>query len=1811
MIDICDISGLTKFSTEINTGAKARYTMMKEDYIVLPFSLDEPVYFCLGDYVDMSLYVDDGLGGKIAKIYELVDLYQPTYNISTGGYDYQLKLDAYYVKWKNKIFKYTPEHGGQEAAFSLTATLDVHLDLFLRNLSALGYKYRGTAFTYQIDQTVANAPHVINYQNTNMFDALTLMAEAWGTEWWVDGSVIFFGRCEFSDAVDLEIGVEAATMSRSDSKGTYATRIYAFGSTRNIPEDYREVDSSVVVNGMVQRRLMLPSGTPYIDAYPGMKTEEAVEAVVIFDDIYPHRVGTMSSVTAVPRTEEIEEEDGSTTQESYTVYRYKDTGLDFDSKYILPGEELQITFQTGSLSGMTFGVAFNPDNKNPEEQLWEIVRNEDYGVMLPNDTLKPKDGDTYILSGFDSTMVSDLMIPDAEQELKARAEDYIEKTKVDDGTYTATLASHWVNADLINRTFGIGQRVNLINPAFFENGRVSRILGFEFNLDKPQDSPVYTIGESTAYTRFGELEAKIDGLSFNGNSYVGVGGGSGSGGGASIYVIRTNDSTPPSDSNVFSALRSLSTFIRKDRPDSTKYLLSLLGGAITDNLQSQAFAAGPFGTGYLLKRDPLTGKSYMELDEIYVRLKAYFDTLEIKHLSHVGGRIVLSPASMECSRVEVVAAQYEQLYDVEGSALVDSTGDPLLAAIGGGEQAYRCYFKQDDGEKSIVNEFAVDDLVQCREFNVKEGTSHNVQNQYYWRRVINVGEDFIDLSITDCDTGSMEPKAGDTIVTIGNKTDVSRQNVVFLSSYDDDAPCMKFYSRINSYSMLNKEVTVISPNADKNVFTGQVVIKPGSTGYENLEGAPDKEEIEQGITEAKQEATNAIEAAAGLQESVSEFQGYVNGAFRDDIITDAEKLGIAKYINIIENEQLSAQSTYNELYNNPHLEGSAKVGLSNAWTSLSSAITALTNSINTAIADSNITDAEEQDVNTKYATFNNRCADFYKACEAANKSIQDKLEAYTSEVDKELDAVNNTVSTLTENINGLSDSVGDLQEYTDVSFADGIITAIEAASIEKYINVVNSQKASAEATYNQLYENENLPPATKTLLSNAKSELFSAIETLTNSIDTAISDNKATSAERAVVNLWFTIYNTKLEAFTEAVEAANDALRTFLKDFASTEADAKAQAALADFNKNTFAPFQASMLELGTDVNDLDDYVHNATSDGIITQIEAATIEKYINTVNQTKKAMDSTYTSLYNNAYLTNSSVKSALYSAKTAFNTATTNLINAINDAIEDGKTTTSEKNTVDSRFTTFNSAYATLATAIERANDSIRAGLKSEITSEVSKDIDNRVEAVPQSVKDDLAKKLGYADYEDMVYYAERGQVLIKGGKLNADIIETSILITSQIIANAIRTNTLNVNNKFKVYTDGSVDISGILHSLGVKTECIISDGYMRFMYGSGSSKTDVAKFSVNENTGMPEISMYRNGRTCVITPEKMLLGTGNGNSSFLEIDASVIGPGIIQKRSDNGNLFVATNITNVITVAIRVSPSNGGTTIPSPSPLHMVMQGESENVEAIPADGYEFDHWSDGGSRQHTVTWSSAGQSLTAYFREIQVTQYKLTLNCSPSNGGTTSPSGTTYHDEGSSVRISATANSGYRFVRWSDGYTYSHNVTMNMNRTITAYFEKYTVTGDEIFSGTALTSSSYWKAYGGSSISSVSGGVATLRSGAMSAGIIAFNLGYLGSKIEQGHVYRLTFQIKASTSNVYLFAAIGEINTSSYDFNNTIHKDEDGVILGEVNGGILTTSYKTITVSFTADRDSTSKDAFGIGAVQACTLYIRNISLKEV
>lgn len=570
MVDIKDISGKTRFSTPINAGAKGRFTLMKEDYIILPFSVPDPVYFKLGDYVDLSGVLDESLGGLLSKVYEIVDLQKPAFNASTGGYDYELRMDAYYWKWKNKIFKYTPEHAGHEASWSLTAPLDVQLGVFLRNLKALGYTYKGKEFEFSIDSTVENKAVAMRYDNMNLLDALFSMAdkEKWDCDCWITDNIIHFGRNEYGNSVRIELGVEASAMTRSDSKGTYATRIYAFGSTRNIPADYRPVDEQTVVNGVVQRRLMLPADTPYIDVYPDMSEEEAIEDIVVFENVYPRRTGTLSDVHT--RTEEVKDENG--TKETVTYYRYKDTGLEFKDEYLIEGQELRIRFQSGKLNGMEFGVIFNPDPKDDMRgaQLWEIVRNEDYGRMLPDDTLRPENGDEYVLSGFNIQLVSDRYTPEAEQELKGKAQEYADRRKRDDGTYNTTLDSEWVYNDRLRRFYEFGQKVFLVNRAFFENGRDSRILGWEFNLDKPWDSPAYIIGESMPYSRIGDMEDKIDSLTYKGQTYTG--------GGNGVYIIRTNDTTAPSDSNVFSARRSLVSFLRKDKSDKTEYLLKLLAG---------------------------------------------------------------------------------------------------------------------------------------------------------------------------------------------------------------------------------------------------------------------------------------------------------------------------------------------------------------------------------------------------------------------------------------------------------------------------------------------------------------------------------------------------------------------------------------------------------------------------------------------------------------------------------------------------------------------------------------------------------------------------------------------------------------------------------------------------------------------------------------------------------------------------------------------------------------------------------------------------------------------------------------------------------------------------------------------------------------------------------------------------------------------------------------------------------------------------------------------------------------------------------
>ena len=1083
-IDIKDISGAIQLTTLINEGCKRKFTLMKEDYIMLKFSLENPIYFKLGSYVECNF-----------GLFEVCDLQKPAFNTNTAGYDYELRLNAYYWKWKNKIFKYTPETTGQEASWNLTAPLDVQAGIVLRNLKALGYTYKGQDFVFSIDSTVENKSQLMSYDNINILDACFEMAKKWDCECWVTENIIHFGRCESGDAVDFEIGKNVQEMSQSESRSTYTTRIYAFGSTKNIPSDYRPVDETVVVNGVVQKRLMLPEGTPYIDAYPDMTTEEAVEQVVIFDEVYPRRTGIMSDVTTIEVTDKVENEDGTTTEEKWNAYRFRDTGVNFSEKYILPGQELRIRFASGLLNGLEFAVKFNPEGKpekledggwNPEAQLWEIVRNEDYGRPLPGDVLFPQDGDEYVLSGWDSTKITELgLVGAAEQELKEKTEKYAAKSKIDPSTYGCTMMSNDAyREDGVHNFYSIGQKVNLINKAYFENGRQSRVIGFEFNLDYSFDSPVYTVGETAAYSRIGELEEKVESLTLKGQTYTG-------GGGSGVYVIGSHDSTPATDHNVYSALRSLKTFLRKDQDDETKYLLKLLGGAkigksltvgdfvtgvqggyigedaraeleelnLRTMVKSDNFKAGSLGTGFMLKTDKKTGRSYLEVDELFVRIRALFTELEIRKLTYAGGNWIFSAAGMTCERVEEL------------------------------EDVYRCYFPSIDAEKEVENEFRAGDQARCQEFNVKTGTSQNVSNRYYWRLVVGAGDNYIDLSKTDCDSGSDAPKAGDSIVQLGNRSDKGRQNAIIISAYGEGSPSFTQHQGINSYSLKGTEKTRISP--ETNILTGEFHFETGENVKDEIDSAKNTANSANNVAIAANKIAEEAKKNADLAKSESEkANSLLADIANDNKLTAQEKHETKKEWDIIVSEKPKNDASADKY-------GVSKSAYGNAYNALSGYITPLLTSLSTT------SDIVGTDFRAKFKAYYDARTDLLNAISAKAKELVDAANNKIESVKTELSAVDGKITLAVKTAK--EEAISSSKAYTNSEIKvvkDQIALKVDSKTFNALNQKVTEQGSQITLNKNNIEQKVN------------KSD-FNALGTRVSNAETKITQNANEIQQRA------------------------------------------------------------------------------------------------------------------------------------------------------------------------------------------------------------------------------------------------------------------------------------------------------------------------------------------------------------------------------------------------------------------------------------------------------------------------------------------------------------------------------------------------------------------------------------------------------------------------------------------------------------------------------------------------------------------------
>ena len=317
--------------------------------------------------------------------------------------------------------------------------------------------------------------------------------------------------------------------------------------------------------------------------------------------------------------------------------------------------------------------------------------------------------------------------------------------------------------------------------------------------------------------------------------------------------------------------------------------------------------------------------------------------------------------------------------------------------------------------------------------------------------------------------------------------------------------------------------------------------------------------------------------------------------------------------------------------------------------------------------------------------------------------------------------------------------------------------------------------------------------------------------------------------------------------------------------------------------QNTANAAVESAKNANTAVGNLNDYVDGAFADGIITEAEAKAIEKYINTVNNTKAAVEAAYNKLYTNAYLTGTA-KTGLLNAKVTLMGSIENLISAINSAIADGKTTVTEKNNVDSKYATFNSAYADFNTAVEAANKAIQDTLKG-----YSDSVLNTANAAVESAKNAIAQDLGYANFADLAEKAAANETIIVGGKINTTLINAELIVTAALLAKLVKVTELIAEN---LTVTGNSKIAGFsVSGNGLTNTPFNNDAYVIFrndahkcfagiggnVLPTSSGLRAVARFE-NEDTSdwwglnrnIATLFSAKNGRY-----NHAFLGSGNGN------------------------------------------------------------------------------------------------------------------------------------------------------------------------------------------------------------------------------------------------------------------------------------------------------------------------------------------------
>lgn len=754
--------------------------------------------------------------------------------IEVGGKRFSIKKEARPKKTNTQKYTYNisfygREHDMQdllfcrlnqgsddlESVFAYDGTPMEYLEKLVDNMNR-----NADGVTWRVGEAISANRQTINFNGLYCWDAAAEIAAAFETEWWLDGEYLNLSKCERGQRVTLGYmkGLKTGlTQTENSDSIKWFTRLIPVGSTKNIdPSKY----------GFTH--LQLPSRATHIDLNTQLGLKEHREEKA-FSGIFPHRLGTISSVRSEEKTNE---ETGD-----YTVYYVKDNDLPFNpDDYMVSGKVIHITFESGDLSGREFECNWHNDTKE-----FEIINTyPDENTQIPGGNLIPKAGDTYILTNI---RMPDEYYPIAEQQFKQAVENYLKEYSRDISIYSSDTDYIYVDKHAVPLL--LGQRVRLEDEQYFDKGyidtRITRVERKLTNICEASidcSAAISTSWKSSVDSSLGNLQYVLGKQEAQSN----------------LQVLKTGDSQEPSEYNVFSALRSvleMSVRSLSRKYDDTAFgIITFVKGFVSNAVSAFMkgakfgnFVAGKDGSGGAITVDETTNRTNLEMDEGLFRDKvesalvnsdkattlnlvveelAKMYDLTVSHVATLMGTIVKDYVSSE-KFVSGFAGEGMKLYKaIDGSwnmeldnlvvrklftvfqlvvqKIVHQGGMVIRSAAGGkitkvtdGGTYWRC-------EHDSTDDFVEDDQLICQAFTGKSA-------KRYWRLVVSAGAGYFDLSKTDCEAGSATPEEGDDVAVLGNRTDTSRQKAQIDCAIGDNAPYRDDYAGINSYSLSGKLIT--------------------------------------------------------------------------------------------------------------------------------------------------------------------------------------------------------------------------------------------------------------------------------------------------------------------------------------------------------------------------------------------------------------------------------------------------------------------------------------------------------------------------------------------------------------------------------------------------------------------------------------------------------------------------------------------------------------------------------------------------------------------------------------------------------------------------------------------------------------------------------------------------------------------------------------------------------------------------------------------------------------------------------------------